>query len=73
MSHPIEGLIYFRRFFKVSAQIVVALGGHFATLGQDLDFYEGKKIIIIFQKEKTNTLVKVKSLQIEVHSKNLLL
>ena len=52
MSHPIEGLIYFQRFFKVSAQIVVALGGHFATLGQDLDFYEGKKNHYYFSKRK---------------------
>ena len=55
---------------KVSVQGVVALGGHFATLCHEVDFY--------FQKEKANTftlltIVIVKRLQIELHSTNLLL
>ena len=40
---------------KVSVQGVVALGGHFATLCQELDFYEAFFFIIDFQKEKENT------------------
>ena len=64
---------------KVSVQGVVALGGHFATLCQELDFYEAIFFFIInFQKEKANTftlliILIVKSLQIELHSTNLLL
>ena len=52
---------------------VVALGGYFATLCQELDFYEANFVFIInFQKEKANTLtfliiLIVKSLQIELH------
>ena len=63
---------------KVSIQGVVALGGHFATLCKELDFYEAIFFFIInFQKEKANTLTLliiliVKSLQIELHSTNLL-
>ena len=41
---------------KVSVQGVVALGGHFAILCQELDFYEAEKNFMInFQKEKANT------------------
>ena len=64
---------------KVSVQGVVALGGHFATLCQEVDFYEAIFFFIInFQNEKANTLTLliiliVKSLQIELHSTNLLL
>ena len=64
---------------KVSVQGVVALGGYFATLCQELDFYEAIFFFIInFQKEKANNLtfliiLIVKSLQIELHSTNLLL
>ena len=59
---------------KVSVQGVVALGGHFATLCKELDFFFN----INFQKEKANTftlliILFVKSLQIELHSTNLLL
>jgi hypothetical protein len=62
---------------KVSVQGVVALGGHFATFCQELDFNEAFFFIINFQTEKGNTLtllfiVAVKSLQIELHSTNLL-
>jgi hypothetical protein len=56
----------------------VALGGHFATLCQELDFYEAKICFFIFnfQKEKENTLTLliifiVKSLQKGLHSTNL--
>ena len=56
MSHPIEGLMYCWRFFKVSAQIAVALGSHFATLDQELDFYEGKKKHYYFSKKKRQIL-----------------
>ena len=40
---------------RVSVQGVVAIGGHFATLCQEVDFYEAFFFIINFQKEKTNT------------------
>ena len=42
---------------RVSVQGVESLGGHFATLCREFDFYEvsNKKNIIIFQKEKGNT------------------
>ena len=55
---------------RVSVQGVESLGGHFATLCQEFDFYEVKKNIIIFQKEKGNTFTLliifiVKSLQKE--------
>jgi hypothetical protein len=40
---------------KVSVQGVVALGGHFATLCQGIDFYAAKKSITNFQNEKANT------------------
>ena len=58
---------------------VVALGSYFATLCKELYFYEANFVFIInFQKEKANTLtfliiLIVKSLQIELHSTNLLL
>ena len=56
-----------------------ALVGRFATLFQGVDFYEAIFFFIInFQKEKANTftlliILIVKSLQIELHSTNLLL
>ena len=66
---------------RVSVHGVESLGGHFATLCRDFDFYEVKtkqKNIIIFQKEKGNTFTLlmifiVKSLQKEQKSTNLLL
>ena len=65
---------------RVSVQGVVSLGGHFATLCREVDFYGVKrnKNIIIFQKEKGNTFTLliifiVKSLQKEQNSTNLLL
>ena len=65
---------------RVSVQGVNSLGGHFACLWRDFDFYEVKKyiFIIIFQKEKGNTFTLliifiVKSLQKEQKSTNLLL
>ena len=76
---------YFRWFknwiqivLKVSFQGVKSLGGHFACLCQGFDFYEVKKNIIIFQKEKGNTFTLliifiVKSLEKEQNSTNLLL
>ena len=66
----------------ISVQGVESLGGHFATLCQEFEFYEIKKYIhiyiIIFQKEKGNTytlliIFIVKSLQKEQNSTNLLL
>ena len=39
---------------KVSLQGVVALGDHFDTLCQEVDFYEAFFFIIDFQKEKAN-------------------
>ena len=64
-------------YHNVSVEGVVALGGHFATLCQELDFYEDFFFIINFQKEKANTLTLliipiVKILQIELRSTNLL-
>ena len=52
---------------RVSVQGIKSLGSHFACLCQGFDFYEVKKNIIIFQKEKGNTftlsiIFKVKSL-----------
>ena len=64
---------------RVSVQGVKSLGGHFACLCQEFDFYEVKKNIVIFQKEKGNTtftlliIFIVKSLQKEQNSTNLLL
>ena len=63
---------------RVSVQGVKSLGGHFACLCQEFDFYEVKKNIIICHKEKGNTLTLliifiVKSLQKEQNSTNLLL
>ena len=40
---------------RVSVQGVKSLGGHFACLCREFEFYEVKKINIIFQKEKGNT------------------
>jgi hypothetical protein len=61
---------------RVSVQGVKSLGGHFACLCRGFDFYEEKKIVIIFQKEKGNTFTLliifiVKSLQNEQNSTNL--
>ena len=63
---------------RVSVQGVKSLGGHFACLCREFDFYEVKKNVIIFQKEKGNTFTLliifiVKSLQTEQNSTNLLL
>ena len=64
---------------RVSIQGVQSLGGHFACLCWEFDFHEIKKMcIIIFEKEKGNTfilliIVKLKSLQREQNSTNLLL
>ena len=63
---------------RVSVQGVKSLGGHFACLCQRFDFYEVKKNVIIFKKEKGNTFTLliifiVKSLQKEQNSTNLLL
>ena len=67
--------------FRVRFQGVKSLGGHFASLCREFDFYEVKKntfFIIIFRKEKGNTFTLliifiVKSLQKEQNSTNLLL
>ena len=40
---------------KVRVQGIVALGSHFATFCQELDFYEAFFFIINFQKEKAIT------------------
>jgi hypothetical protein len=64
---------------KVSIQGVMTIGGHFATLCPEFDFYEANFFFMInFQKEKANTftlliILMVKSLQIVQHSTNLLL
>ena len=68
----------FDNYLRVSVQGVKSPGGHFACLCQGFDFYEVKKNIIIFQKEKGNTFTLliifiVKSLQKEQNSTNLLL
>ena len=62
-------MYYFKKSFgsRVSVQGVVSLGGHFATICRESDFYEVKKD---FQKEKGNTftlliIFVVKSLQKE--------
>ena len=52
--------------YKVSVQGVVALGGHFATLCQEVDFYEANASTLLI-------ILIVKSLQIELHNTNLLL
>ena len=60
------------QYTNVSVQGVVALGSHFATSYQELNFYEAIIFCIInFQKVKENTLTLliiliVKSLQIEL-------
>ena len=58
---------------KFSVQGDVALGSHFATLCQEVDFYEAFFFIINFQKEKANTvtlliILIVKSLQIQLRT-----
>ena len=63
---------------RVSVQGVKSLGGHFVCLCWEFDFYEVKKNIIIFQKEKGNAdtlliIFIVKSLQKEQNSTKLLL
>ena len=65
-------------YSRVSVQGVKSLGGHFATLCREFDFYEVKINITIFQKEKGNTFTLliifiVKSLQKEQNSTNILL
>ena len=70
---------YFRmQKVRVSVQGVKSLGAHFACLCREFDFYEVKKNIIIFKKQKGNTFTLLiifilKSLQIEQNSTNLLL
>ena len=64
-------------YIRSSIQGVKSLGGHFACLCRESDFYEVKKNqIIILQKEKGNTFTLliifiVKSLQKEQSSTNL--
>ena len=41
-----------RFFHKVSVQGVVVLGGHFATLCQEVDFYEAFFSLSIFKKKR---------------------
>ena len=41
-----------RTFPRVSVQGVESLGGHFATLCREFDFYEVKKILLFFKKSK---------------------
>ena len=65
-----------RPYHKVSVQGNVALGGNFATLCRELDFFEAFFLIINFQKRKGNTfalsiILIAKSLQIDLHSTNL--
>ena len=75
---PADRVRHNRARTRVSVQGVKSLGGHFACLCRRFDFYEVKKNIIIFQKEKGNTFTLliifiVKSLQKEQNSTNLLL
>jgi hypothetical protein len=42
---------------RVSVQRVKSLGGHFACLCREFDFYEVKKNITIFQKNKGNPFI----------------
>ena len=60
---------------RVSVQGVKSLGGHFACLCWELDFYEVKKILLFFKKKREVLLIifTVKSLQKEQNSTNLLL
>jgi hypothetical protein len=63
---------------RVSVQEVKSLGGHFACLCREFNFYEVKKNVIIFLKEKGNTFTLlvifiVKSLQKEQNGTNVLL
>jgi hypothetical protein len=63
-------------YFRVGVQGVESLGGHFATLCWEFDFYEVKKKYYFFQKEQGNTftlfiIIIVKSLQKEQNSTNL--
>ena len=44
-----------RVFFRVSVQGVKSLGGHFACLCRGFEFFEAKKIVIMFKKENGNT------------------
>ena len=57
-SKPVVGRVSValgQKMTLVSVQGVKSLGGHFACLCRGFDFYEVKKNIIIFQKEKGNT------------------
>ena len=63
---------------RVSVQGVKSLAGHFACSCWGFEFYEVRKIVIIFQKENGNTFTLliifiVKILQKEQNSTNLLL
>ena len=41
-----------------SKELIIALGGHFATIFQEVDLYEAFFFLIInFQKEKVNTFI----------------
>ena len=66
-----------KRNTKVSVQGVVALGGHFATLCWEFDFYEVKKILLFFKKKRENFFTSdhfySENLQKEQKSTNLLL
>ena len=62
---------------KISVQGVVAIGGHFAALCQEVDVYEAF-FYISFQREKTNTstiliILTLKSLEMQLLGTNLLL
>ena len=64
---------YLLSLTRLSVQGGKSLGGHFACLCREFDFYGVKKNIIIFQKENIFTLLIIlimKSLQIEIHSTN---
>ena len=61
---------------RVSVQGVKSFGGHFAYLCRGVDFYEVKKNITIFEKDKGNTFTLliifiVKCLQKEQNSTRL--
>ena len=76
MSNFLKEALLATGAIRVSVQGVKSLGGHFACLCQGFEFYEVKKIVIIFQKENGNTFTLliifiVKSLQKEQNSTNL--
>ena len=63
-GHPLNKLIYGQNI-EFSVQVVVSLGGHFATSCREFDFYEVKKKLLFFKKKSFTLLIIsiVKSIQ----------